>query len=135
MDGNCMCGAEACPINGECVRPGDCPRYAGSSCTIFQLTGQFPCDVGQCAASGFCMCPEGTCFKHGKCEAATSENVRLSREWGLSQGKSRAVQEGVMARATAAGAFGMAATTAFGFRATSIWRAQGEADRYKHLDS
>lgn len=84
-EARCMCGEDSCPINGECVKKGGCPRYAGSSCQVFQATGLLPCDAGECSDDGYCQCPEGQCFVHGKCQTADAETIELSRTWGLAQ--------------------------------------------------
>merc|ERR1740129_2257223 len=115
----CMCGDDECPMNGECVKAGSCPRYTGSQCMLFG------CAIGECNSNSYCTCPEGQCFVDGKCVEATAENVRLSREWGASQGDTRAASE---AHTIAAAKLGAAAAFPLGFGvAVAVRRMQGAA--------
>lgn len=78
-EAKCMCGDGSCPINGECVPHDGCPRYTGTSCTLFLATGFFGCSAGQCSGAGSCQCPEGECFVEGRCVTASDATVRRSR--------------------------------------------------------
>lgn len=81
----CMCGEGACPINGECVKKGGCPRYTGSGCKIFKTTGLFGCGAGECGEAAYCECAEDECFVDGKCVKADAAAIELSRHWGHAQ--------------------------------------------------
>lgn len=81
-EARCMCDANSCPINGECVPKGSCPRYAGSSCKVFQATGLLPCEAGECSDKGYCECQPGECFVKGKCVPADAATIQLSLQLG-----------------------------------------------------
>eukprot|EP00408_Alexandrium_pacificum_P000468 CAMPEP_0171155526 /NCGR_PEP_ID=MMETSP0790-20130122/946_1 /TAXON_ID=2925 /ORGANISM="Alexandrium catenella, Strain OF101" /LENGTH=192 /DNA_ID=CAMNT_0011619749 /DNA_START=292 /DNA_END=870 /DNA_ORIENTATION=+ len=89
----CMCDAGSCPINGECVREGSCPRYAGSSCTVFRRIGLMGCSVGECTQDAFCECPEGQCFVNGQCVESTPATIELSRRSARAQEKAAGSSE------------------------------------------
>jgi len=78
----CLCGEGACPVRGECVPKGGCPRYTGSSCGLFGFSWGFDgqCSQGACE-DGYCQCPEGQCYVDGECKPAGDATVQLSLEW------------------------------------------------------
>uniref|UniRef100_A0A7S4Q695 EGF-like domain-containing protein n=1 Tax=Alexandrium monilatum TaxID=311494 RepID=A0A7S4Q695_9DINO len=85
-EARCMCGVGHCPINGECVPDGSCPRYARSMCAVFSTLGLFPCSTGDCnLETGYCECPEGECYLDGQCVPATEAAIKRSRAWGSAQ--------------------------------------------------
>jgi len=84
-EARCMCGEGLCPINGECVPQGGCPRYAGASCRVYAVTGLAGCSVGECTSSAYCACKEGECFSNGQCIPADAAGIALSRKWGEAQ--------------------------------------------------
>lgn len=77
LDARCMCGPGSCPVAGECVAKGGCPRFTGLSCSSFDLLGFFQCPVGSCEGS-YCVCPEGQCFVDGQCVPADPGAIALS---------------------------------------------------------
>lgn len=121
----CMCKPDACPINGECVTKGGCPRYTGDTCTFTD------CKAGTCGPGHYCMCEPGQCFADGKCVDKTAANIELSLAWGAAQ-ESDMKQDGVT-KMTAA-LLGMAAA-AMGISVVIGARARASSPLGGHYES
>jgi len=122
----CMCGDGDCPINGECVPVGGCPRYTGASCTVFRATGFLPCGVGSCNEDSYCFCKPDECFVDGKCVPANAEAIQLSRAWGEAQG---AKAFGTGGTSAAAGALACGAAASVGLGAAVMRSVRARASR------
>jgi len=137
-EAKCMCEGDACPINGECVRPGECPRYAGSTCRLFLLTGFGPCSTGTCSSDAHCECSEGECFHHGKCVPADAASIELSRTRGEARAEAAETDGEERRRVSRALALALALVAAFatsaGVLAASRASGKGRAAGYVHLD-